>query len=205
MVHALKNEDKKLEMLAAAGLIQRCVERCPVDEVYRRGVRCYEVLLDVIEKPEITEKIAAFTKQSEETIKVTALKILNLLLFNRGDNPFLSFGLPDYAEDGQIKKRWKRLLMLYHPDRAFNRKGYEETAKKINQVYREIIELKEKNSYKSKDIEEQQKPVPVKTMLPKTSPLIGHFKYLKYLPTFILVAILCIAILAIVFFILYKI
>jgi hypothetical protein len=205
MVQALRNEDRKLEMLAMAGLIQRCVERCPADEIYKRGVRCYEGILDAIEKPEVTREVAAFTKQSEETIRNTALTIVNLLLFNRGNNPLLSFGLLDDAEDSQIKKRWKRLLMLYHPDRALNRKGYEETAKKINQVYREIIELKEQNSYKRKTIGEQRKPVPVKTRLPKTSPLIVHFKYLKHIPTLILVAILCIAIFTIAFFILYNI
>lgn len=204
MVQTFKNEDRKLEMLVTAGLIQRCNERCSVDEIYKRGMRCYEVLLDVIEKPEVTRKVAEFTNKSEETIKSTALKIVNLLLFNRGNNPFLSLGLPDDAEDSDIKKRWKRLLMLYHPDRAFNRKGYEEIAKKINQVYGEVIELKEKSSYKEKTVGERWKPVPVK-MRPKTSFRAVPIEYFKYLPAFILAAIIFIAIFTITLFVIYKI
>lgn|SRR4030066_994093 len=205
MVQTFKNEDRKLEMLVTAGLIQRCAERCPVDEIYKRGIRCYEVLLDVIEKPEVTRKVAEFTKKSEETIKNTALKIVNQLLFNKGNDPFLSLGLPDDAEDSEIKKRWKRLLMLYHPDRAFNRKGYEEISKKINQAYGEVIELKEKNSHKEKAIGERRKPVPVRTRLPQKYPRAVHFRYLKHLPTFILFAVICIAIVTIIFFVIYKI
>jgi hypothetical protein len=204
MVRTFRNEDRKLEMLLTAGLIQRCAERCPEDEIYKRGIRCYEVLLDVIEKPEVTGKIAEFTKRSEETIKNTALKIVNQLLFNKGNDPFLSLGLPDDAEDSEIKKRWKRLLMFYHPDRAYNRTGYEEISKKINQVYEEVIELKEKNSHKGEAIEELRKPVPVRTGLPHKYTRAVQFKYLKHLPAFILFTIICIAIVTIVIFVIYM-
>lgn len=204
MVHTLKNEDRNLEVLMTAGLIQRFAERRSIDEIYRRGIGCYEVLLDVIEKPEVTRKVAEFAKKSLETTRADALKIVGLLLFNRGNNPFLSLGLPDDAEESEIKKRWKRLLMLYHPDRAFNQKGYEEIAKKINQAYEKIAELKEKRAYNEKSAKEQQKSVHI------TMPRISSFpasksKYLQYLPSIILVIVIFLAILSITLFIIYKI
>lgn len=205
MVQTFRNIDRNLEVLMTAGLIQRFAERCPVDEIYKRGIRCYEVLLDVLEKPEVTRKVAEFTKKSEETIKNTALKIVNQLLFNRVKDPFLSLGLRDDAEDSEIKKRWKRLLMLYHPDRAFNREGHEEISKKINQVYEEVIELKERSSYEERSFGELRRPVPVRTRLPEKYPWAVNFKYLKHIPAFILIAIICIAIITVIFFVIYRI
>jgi DnaJ-domain-containing protein 1 len=205
MVQVYKDEERRLEMLSMAGLIQRFNEGCPSAEVYRKGIRCYQVLLNVIENPEFSEKVSELAKIPAGTIKSTALKIVNVLLFNRDKNPFLSLGLPSDAADDEIKKRWKKLLMLYHPDRAFNRKAYEEIAKKINQAYEEIGELKEKGMYREEAIKEQRKSVRNITRLPRSSFPAAQIKYLKYFPAIILVAVICIAIFSITLYVIYKI
>jgi len=192
-------------MLSMAGLIQRFNEGCPSAEVYRKGIRYYQVLLDVIENQEFSEKVSELAKMPAGTIRSTALKIVNVLLFNKEKNPFLSLGLPSDAVDDEIKKRWKGLLMLYHPDRAVNRKEHEEIAKKINQAYREIAELKGKSLYREKSAKEQRKSVRDSIRLPRISSPIIRIKYLKYLPAIILVTIICIAIFTITLFVIYKI
>ena len=192
-------------MLSMAGLIQRFNEGCPSAEVYRKGIRYYQVLLDVIENPESSEKVSELAKMPAGTIRKAALKIVNVLLFNKEKNPFLSLGLPSDAVDDEIKKRWKKLLMLYHPDRAVNRKEHEEIAKKINQAYEEIAELKEKSEYSDRAAEEQQRYVRDITMPPRSSFQVAKTKYLKYLPAIILVTVICIAILSITLFVIYKI
>jgi len=192
-------------MLSMAGLIQRFNEGCPSAEVYRKGIRYYQVLLDVIEDQESSEKVSELAKMPAGTITSTALKIVNILLFNKEKNPFLSLGLPSDAVDDEIKKRWKRLLMLYHPDRAFDRKACEEIAKKINQAYEEIAELKEKSEYSDRAAEEQQRYVRDITMPPRSSFHVAKTKYLKYLPAVILFTVICIAILTITLFVIYKI
>jgi DnaJ-domain-containing protein 1 len=204
MVQVYKDEERRLEMLSMAGLIQRFNEGCPSAEVYRKGIRYYQVLLDVIENREFSEKVSELAKIPAGTITSTAFKIVNVLLFNRDKNPFLSLGLPSDAGDAEIKKRWKKLLTLYHPDKAFNRKTYEETAKKINQAYEEIAELKEKSAYSEEVAEEQQKSVQDVTMLPGSSFHVAQTK-LKYLPAVILFTVIFIAIFTITLFIIYKI
>ena len=196
-----KNEDRKIELFLTASLINRLNKGCPLDEIYNKGISCYEVLLDLIENPEVAKKISEIIKLPPEKIKIAAVKIVNLLLFNKKDNPFLSLGLSNHATDNETKKRWKRLLMLYHPDRLFSQKIYEEIAKKINQAYREIDELKEKNFHYEKVIKKTGDHFPFKNNLNKNSVRIFNLRYLKYLPSFILGAVISIAIITIVFFI----
>jgi DnaJ-domain-containing protein 1 len=203
MVQVYKDEEKRLEMLSMAGLIHRFNEGCPSAEVYRKGIRYYQVLLDVIEDQEFSEKVSELAKMPAGTITNTAFKIVNVLLFNRDKNPFLSLGLPSDAADAEIKKRWKKLLTLYHPDKAFNRKAYEEVAKKINRSYEEIAELKEKSAYSEKAAEEKQKSVQDITIPPRSSFHVAQTK-LKYLPAVILFTVIFIAIFTITLFIIYK-
>ena len=196
-----KHEGRKIEIFLTASLINRLNKGCPLDEIYNKGISCYEVLLDLIENPEVAKKISEIIKLPPEKIKIAAVKIVNLLLFNKKDNPFLSLGLSNHATDNETKKRWKRLLMLYHPDRLFSQKIYEEIAKKINQAYREIDELKEKNFHYEKVIKKTGDHFPFKNNLNKNSVRIFNLRYLKYLPSFILGAVISIAIITIVFFI----
>lgn len=202
---AYKDEDRKLEIFSIAGLIHGFREGCPLDEIYKKGIRCYEVLLDVIENPEVAKEISEFTKLPPERIKITALKIVKLLLFNKENNPFLSLGLSNIARDSEIKKRWKRLLMIYHPDRSFHQKGYEEMSTKINQAYREIGELQGEKQHSGKVMKEQRGHNPVKINLGRTSPRLVHMRYLQHLPTFILVIMIFIAIFSIALFIIHRI
>ncbi len=207
-MHRIYKAEDRLKMFSAASLIKRFNEGCPLDEVYNRGIKCYDVILDLIENPKVAKEISEFIKIPSEKIEITAIGIVNILLFNKMNNPFLSLGLSNHATDKETRKRWKRLLMLYHPDRLFNQKTYEEMAKKINQAYREIEELEEKNLHYEKVIGnhqkksfEKEKYFSVKTNLNKNFIRIFNHKYLKNLPAFILVVVISIAIFTIALFI----
>ncbi len=201
-----KTEDRRREIFLTASLINKFNKGCPLSEIYERGIDCYEILLDLIENPEVAKEISELIKQSQEKIKLAAMKIVNLFLFNKDNNPFLSLGLSDNAMSNEIKKRWRKLLMLYHPDRMSNRKGYEEVAKKINQAYRETEELRGGKSHDEKIIrhnkkmaEKEKEYIPVKAKFSNTSASqMLNFKYLKFLPTFIIIAVISIAIFTII-------
>ncbi len=51
-------------------------------------------------------------------------------------NPYTILGLPDNARLDQVKKRYRQLSMIFHPDREG---GHEEAMKKVNEAYREIM------------------------------------------------------------------
>jgi hypothetical protein len=53
---------RKLEILLAAGIIEKFNKGTSLEEIYKRGIRCYGVLLDLLENPEIAKEISEFTK-----------------------------------------------------------------------------------------------------------------------------------------------
>ena len=55
-------------------------------------------------------------------------------------NPHTVLGLPDDASLDQVKKRYRQLSMIYHPDREG---GYTEAMKRINQAYDQIMKEKD--------------------------------------------------------------
>jgi hypothetical protein len=195
-----KDYHRKRDIFTTASLINKFIEGCPIDEVYKKSTDCFDILLDLIEKPEVGVEISRLIKQPQRNIAMAAQKILNLILFNEKNNPFLSFGLSKNATSEEVKKRWKRLLVIYHPDRMSNQKGYGEIAKKINQVYREIEGLKNKipQDYGKEVVAKKEKKIIEKEEI--NYPSIRYFypEYLKYLPTFIIITAIAVAIFTII-------
>lgn len=54
-------------------------------------------------------------------------------------DPYAVLGLPKNASMEQVKKRYKQLSMIYHPDREG---GYNEAMKRVNEAYEKIIKEK---------------------------------------------------------------
>jgi hypothetical protein len=126
-------------------------------------------------------------------VQNSAAAIIDHLLFNKKNDPYLSLGLPRYAGKAEVNRRWKRLIVLYHPDKYPDQKEYEEKAKKINEAYDEIRKIKENAAW--------YKPVNsvYGDSLPKADA--AHYaKYLRYLPLFILVLTIFMAVISILFF-----
>jgi hypothetical protein len=105
----------KLGILKTSTLIRRFREQCPVKEIYDKAVRCYDTLIDSIERPDISRKISGLLNVPAVTVKEHAESVINILLFNKENDPYLSLGLERTASFSEVHKRWKRLIVLYHP------------------------------------------------------------------------------------------
>lgn len=55
-------------------------------------------------------------------------------------DPYAVLGVPDDASLDQVKKRYRQLSMIYHPDRDG---GYNEAMKRVNLAYDQIMKEKE--------------------------------------------------------------
>lgn len=58
----------------------------------------------------------------------------------KSTDPYAVLGVPPTASLGEVKKRYRQLSMIYHPDREG---GYTEAMKRINQAYEQITKEKE--------------------------------------------------------------
>ena len=98
----------------------------------------------------------------------------------------------------EVSRRWKSLIVLYHPDKYLNQRISEEKAKKINELYEEMQKL-DKNKINYSSVNNAAKLSPVR------GSRIFHSMYLKYLPLLIIGTAMVITILAILLLIFNKI
>lgn len=62
--------------------------------------------------------------------------VISRMHFNAGNNYYITLGLPGNAQADEIRERWKRLMLLYHPDRQSGAEDLvSERAKKVNEAY----------------------------------------------------------------------
>ncbi len=124
------------------------------------------------------------------TVQKSAEMIIDRLLSNRDGDPYLSLGLPRDAGSAEVAKRWKRLIVLYHPDRYPDNKENEEKAKRLNEAYDQIRKAKKCAAWYRPFNEA------LRDSLPKTA-AVHHARYLRYLPTLILALTVLMAVISI--------
>jgi hypothetical protein len=184
----------RLRVLQTSTLIRRFREQCPVKEIYDKAIRCYDTLIDTIEKPATSKEISVLLNIPAVKVKEYAESVINILLINKENDPYLSFGLERNAPFSEVHKRWKRLIVLYHPDRHQNQKKFEETVKRINEIYDEIRTMQNQTIFRK-----SFNPVN-EIRIPQSSQLFDY-KYFKYIPSIIIALAVIIAFLSLVFFI----
>jgi curved DNA-binding protein CbpA len=78
-------------------------------------------------------------------------EIFYRLHFNRENDHYLTLALPRSVTQPQIHKRWKDLILLYHPDRNRDSGAYMgECAKRINEAYSALKDEVRKMNYDTK-------------------------------------------------------
>lgn len=199
-----KGKDRKLRILATARLIKSGQEGSSLD--YERALRCYDILIEALEDPETSKELSDITGATVEQVREISETIIDSLLFNRERDPFRSLGLPGNTDREALNKRWKRLLRLYHPDRFFNQKEYEEKAKKINEAFNEATaRLSQKAPQETGKVSASRgHPFSERAggAVRAEGDLRDIFRYSRYIPAFISILTFTVAVLVtIVFFI----
>lgn len=184
----------KLRILKTSTLIRRFHEKCSLAEIYDKAVRCFDTLIDSIEKPDTSKEISALLNIPAVKVKEYAESVINILLFNKENDPYLSFGLERNAPFSEVHKRWKRLIVLYHPDRYQNQKIFEERVKKINEIYEEIRKMQNHKIFRNSFSPVNESRMPMSGQL-------FNYKYFKYIPSIIIVLVVMIAFFSLVLFI----
>ena len=191
--------DRKARLLYAARLISGFGTRYSSYEVYERALSCYDLLIDAFENPGVARELSGLVHMPANKLQASAEAIIDRLLFNQKNNPYISLGFQGHASASEVTRRWKRLIILYHPDRYPNQKKYEERAKKINQAYAEIKQIEESDIrhevVKNEVVKNVRKPALVRTGR------IHYFRYMKRLPAVIIAAAVLIALISMLLFV----
>jgi hypothetical protein len=185
--------ENEFQLILAAGLIRRFAQISP-EEMYQKAIPCFDSLLEIKESRDVASKVSSLIDGTVASVQKTAEAIVDSLLFNGTKNPYLSLGLPENAGKVEAAQRWKRLIVLYHPDKYPGQREYEEKAKKINEAYEEIQTRKR----------EVLLPRPDNRGSGDVPPVINTMHYARYLrrvPVCILTLAILMAILSILFFI----
>jgi hypothetical protein len=159
----------------------------------------YENLIRIIEDEEIERKVSITIQPIGFEIRESAQMLMDILLFNKDDDAYLSLGLPREVSKEKVRERWKRLILLYHPDRHANSKMFEERAKKINNAFA-VINNAEKSNEKAvwqtnTSYPERKLTEPSKSELKKDIKPDKLFKRFSSLPAIILAVSALIALL----------
>lgn len=189
-----QDNGRKARMLCAARLLSGFGTRHSSNDIYEMALSCYDLLIDMIEDSGVAGELSVFVHMPANEIQASAEAIIDRLLFNQKNNPYISLGLQGHVSAAEVTRRWKRLIILYHPDRYPNQKKYEERAKKINQAYSEIQRMKERG------IHHEAIKIVKRPSFPTTNK-IHYFRYMKRLPAVIIAAAILMAIISLLLFI----
>ena len=114
----------------------------------KKKANVFSVMLDLIDVVDtaverVTGKdIASWTRYFQEQSKIEAERSERSIpkSTTASADPYAVLGLPPTASLEEVKKRYRKLTMIYHPDREG---GYTEAMKRVNEAYEQITKEKE--------------------------------------------------------------
>ena len=85
--------------------------------------------------------------------------VISKMHFNPENNYYITLGVPQNAGPEDIRNRWKRLMLLYHPDRREGGNEWvSERAKKVNEAYTELKDNSKRAAFDRKLAEQAVRP-----------------------------------------------
>ena len=77
--------------------------------------------------------------------------VISKMHFNPENNYYITLGLPQNATPEELSRRWKRFMLLYHPDKQVgNEEWVSERAKKVNEAYTALKDETKRAEYDNK-------------------------------------------------------
>lgn len=187
------SDDREIKVLSLAGLLRRYHEGKADARLLEGALRSCEMLLEVAEQKETPKEIAALLGISEVLVRLYSEELMDLLIFNPEDDPFLSLGLVRQTTANEINRRWKRLIVLFHPDKYPGEKKYEERASRINWAHKKALEIISDPSFYTE--------VPDINSFLVTASVVPDFRPLRIIPTAIMAAAIVAAVLSLALFV----
>jgi len=112
-----------------------------------------------------TEAIMTFARRHDIDLKYLvdgANFVISRMHFNPESNYYITLGLSQNVSQEEIRERWKKLMLLYHPDRQGGDDSWvSERAKKVNEAYSTLKDNEKRQSFDRKLLEQAMARKPV--------------------------------------------
>ncbi len=139
-------DDKILQK--ALGVITQSYQGVPPEKLFNEAIHCFDALIDISLQTENIRDFAQRKHLDNKYIVDGANFVISKMHFNTGSNHYITLGLPSTASSEMIRERWKRLMLLYHPDRQPGAEEWvSERAKKVNEAYNTLKDEEKRNVY----------------------------------------------------------
>ncbi len=137
--------EKALEFIAAA-------DSLPHEKFCRLAVRNSDALIEMLQGSRESLEFLASRQTDAKTIAVRIKEILHKLHFNPQDDYYLALLLPAGADQSEISRRWKELMLIYHPDKQpdhaiLSPEYAAECSGRLNYIYNVLKDHLKKFSY----------------------------------------------------------
>jgi DnaJ-domain-containing protein 1/ketosteroid isomerase-like protein len=147
-------DEQLKKALAVIGLSYR---GAAPEVLFAQAIHCFEGLMDISRD---TEAARDFARRRELDIKYLvdgANFVISKMHFNPEENFYVTLGLPMDTTPEELKQRWKKLMLLYHPDRQTGDEEWvSERAKKVNEAYSTLKDDARRLEYDRRLSETQQ-------------------------------------------------
>ncbi len=146
----------------------------PPEQLYREATHCFDALIDISHNTDAVKDFASRRKTDLKYLVDGANFVISQMHFNAAGNYYVTLGIPQNSSPDEIKERWKRLMLLYHPDRQTGQEEWvSERAKKVNEAYNTLKDESRRTSYNKKLLDEKiiARPASQSPSLKKRTPL----------------------------------
>jgi hypothetical protein len=126
------------------------------DRIYRDAIVCFDSLIEISRN---TDAILDFARRHDIDNKYLvdgASFVISRMHFNPENNYYITMGLARNVSPEEIRDRWKKLMLLYHPDRQGGDESWlSERAKKVNEAYSVLKDAEKRQAFDRKLLEQE--------------------------------------------------
>lgn len=128
----------------------------PPEQLYSEATHCFDALIDISHNTDAVKNFASRRQTDLKYLVDGANFVISQMHFNPEGNHYITLGIPQDSTPEEIKERWKRLMLLYHPDRQAGQEEWvSERAKKVNEAYNTLKDESRRTSYNKKLLDEK--------------------------------------------------
>jgi curved DNA-binding protein CbpA len=135
----------------ALGVIRRAYKGETPETVYRDATGCFDSLIEISHGGNEVRDFALRNEVDFKYLMDGANFVISMMHFNPENNYYVTLGISGIASQEEIRERWKKLMLLYHPDRqGEDKEWFSERAKKVNEAYSGLKDLQKRAAFDKK-------------------------------------------------------